>query len=382
MRRILITPRIEDIAKRYAKKIEAADTFKTGESPRERLLVLSERLKKPSTSVRILKSKARKGHPAEFEHHKGNAFTELSDYVKAIYDHYDGLNALLPSEYDNGIGQFVDGILTGYKINDISVKLRKKRCMPFFELIVDAMRYDKVQKDIMPKYIREVGIKTCVYCNAQFATTASLQDIKYAKKGKYTVKTIKVACYELDHNQPKSKYPYLCTNFYNLQPSCGSCNRRKNDGDLDFSLYYEIVDTRNKPVHFVMNPADVIRFRTTNNGKGIKPYLCNEGTDIPPVVSDKTTMAGKLNDMFGIQGVYEEHEDIVEEILWKHKIYSKGFMTAMENQIKTLGIAGFDMKRFVLGGYYDKEEDFLKRPLSIMKNDLWEQLNKTVAKGE
>ena len=382
MRRILITPRIEDIAKRYAQEMEAADTFKTGESPKERLLVLSEQLKKPSTSVRILKSKARKGHPAVYEKQKGNAFTELSDYVKAIYDNYDGLNALLPSEYDNGIGQFVDGILTGYKINDISVKLRKKRCMPFFELIVDAMRYDKVQKDIMPKYIREVGIKTCVYCNAQFATTASLQDIKYAKKGKYTVKTIKVACYELDHNQPKSKYPYLCTNFYNLQPSCGSCNRRKNDGELDFSLYYEIGDTRNKPVHFVMNPADVIRFRTTNNGKGIKPYLCNEGTDIPPVVSDKTTMAGKLNDMFGIQGVYEEHEDIVEEILWKHKIYSKGFMTAMENQIKTLGIAGFDMKRFILGGYYDKEEDFLKRPLSIMKNDLWEQLNKTVAKWE
>ena len=376
MRRILITPRIEDIAKRYAQEMEAADTFKTGESPKERLLVLSEQLKKPSTSVRILKSKARKGHPAVYEKQKGNAFTELSDYVKAIYDNYDGLNALLPSEYDNGIGQFVDGILTGYKINDISVKLRKKRCMPFFELIVDAMRYDKVQKDIMPKYIREVGIKTCVYCNAQFATTASLQDIKYAKKGKYTVKTIKVACYELDHNQPKSKYPYLCTNFYNLQPSCGSCNRRKNDGDLDFSLYYEIGDTRNKPVHFVMNPADVIRFRTTNNGKGIKPYLCNEGTDIPPVVSDKTTMAGKLNDMFGIQGVYEEHEDIVEEILWKHKIYSKGFMTAMENQIKTLGIAGFDMKRFILGGYYDKEDDFLKRPLSIMKNDLWEQLER------
>ena len=376
MRRILITPRIENIAKRYAKKMEAADTFKTGESPKERLLVLSERLKKSSTSVRILKSKARKGHPAVYEHHKGNVFTALSDYVKAIYDHYDGLNALLPSEYDNGIGQFVDRTLTGYKINDISVKLRKKRCMPFFELIVEAMRYDKVQNDIMPQYIREVGIKTCVYCNAQFATTASLQEIKYAKKGMYTVRTKDAACYELDHNQPKSKYPYLCTNFYNLQPSCGSCNRRKNDGELDFSLYYEIGDTRNKPVHFVMNPADVIRFRTTNNGKGIKPYLCNEGTDIPPVVSDKTTMAGKFVNMLGIQGVYEEHEDIVEEILWKHKIYTKGFMTAMENQIKTLGIAGFDMKRFILGGYYDKEDDFLKRPLSIMKNDLWEQLER------
>ena len=28
------------------------------------------------------------------------------------------------------------------------------------------------------------------------------------------------------------------------------------------------------------------------------------------------------------------------------------------------------------GGYYDKEDDFLKRPLSIMKNDLWEQLER------
>lgn len=72
-----------------------------------------------------------------------------------------------------------------------------------------------------------------------------------------------------------------------------------------------------------------------------------------------------------------EHEDIVEEILWKHKIYSEGFMTATINQIKSLGIDGFDMKRFILGGYYDKEEDFLKRPLSIMKNDVWEQLNTT-----
>lgn len=228
MRRIPITPTIEGISKRYAQEMERTSTFKQGESPKERLLVLSERLKKPSTSVRILKSKARKGHPAVYEHHKGNTFTALSDYVKAIYDHYDGLNALLPSEYDKKIGQHVDRPLTGYKINDICVKLRKKRCMPFFELVVDAMRYDKVQKDIMPKYIKEMGIKTCSYCNAQFATTASLQEIKYAPKGKFTVKSVNTSCYELDHNKAKSLYPYLCTNFYNLQPSCSSCNRRKN----------------------------------------------------------------------------------------------------------------------------------------------------------
>lgn len=52
-------------------------------------------------------------------------------------------------------------------------------------------------------------------------------------------------------------------------------------------------------------------------------------------------------------------------------------MSATIKQIKSLGLDGFDIKRYILGGYYIREDDFLKRPLSIMKNDLWEQLNKT-----
>ena len=356
--------------------MEGTATFKQSESPKEKLLTLSENLKKPSTSIRILKCKACKGHPAVYNHYKGNTFTALSNYVKAIYDHYDGLNSLLPSEYHQEIGQYVDGTMTGYKVNEINVKLRRKRYVPFFKLVVEAMRYDKVQRDIMPKYIKEMGIKTCSYCNAQFATTASLQEIKYAPKGKFTVKTINASCYELDHNKAKSLYPYLCTNFYNLQPSCSSCNRRKNNRELNFSLYYEMGETNIKPVHFALDSVDIIRFRATNNGMGIKPYICNSGTNVPPVLSDNTSLAGKLNHMLGIQGVYNEHEDIVEEILWKHKIYSEGYMTAAENQLKLLRIAGFDLKRFVLGGYYTNVDDFLKRPLSILKNDLWEQLER------
>ena len=106
--------------------------------------------------------------------------------------------------------------------------------------------------------------------------------------------------------------------------------------------------------------------------------MCNEGEDYPPVMSDDVSIVGKMNKMLGLQGIYDEHEDIVEEILWKHKIYSEGYMTALESQIKNLGIAGFDMKRFVLGGYYERKEDFLKRPLSILKNDVWEQLEQTI----
>lgn len=368
MRRIPITSKIETIAKRYALELEGLKN----ENPKTRLLDLSKKLRKSSASIRI-PIKGTKKHVI----HKGNKFTAASDYVKAIHDHYEGLNSLLPSEYAEKISKHVDPELAGYDVSEIKVKLPQKRLQPLFELIVDAMRYAKVQKDIMPKYIKEMGIKTCSYCNAQFTTTALIQEIKYAKKGKFDVKTIDASCYELDHNKAKSVYPYLCTNFYNLQPSCSSCNRRKNNRELDFSLYYEVHETDIKPVHFALAPDDLINFRINNQCKGVKANLCNEGTDFPPSIQDNTSKAGKMNHMLGIQGIYDEYDDVVEEILWKHKIYSRGFMTATKNQIKSLGIAGFDMKRFVLGGYYTYDDDFLKRPLSILKNDLWEQLNKT-----
>lgn len=377
MRRIRITDAIKKAAQSYTLEMEDVNTFKQGQNPKARLLVLSKQLRKASATIKILKQKATKGHPAVNTIYKGNQLTALADYVKAIHDNYDGLNALLPSEYDSKISQKVDGYLTGIDISDVKVKLPRKRLRPFFELVVEAMRYDKVQRDIMPKFIRQLGIKTCVYCNAQFATTASIQEIKDAKKGTVRVKTVDAACYELDHNKAKSKYPYLCTNFYNLQPSCSSCNRRKNDRDLDFTLYYEDGDTDTSPVHFALDAADIIDFRVSNKTKGVKPYLCNDGIDIPPVHLDNTTPAGRFNQMLGIQEIYNEHEDIVEEILWKHKIYSHGFMSATIKQIKSLGLDGFDIKRYILGGYYVREDDFLKRPLSIMKNDLWEQLNKT-----
>lgn len=376
MRRIKISDRIKVLAQSYSDIMEDEHYFGTDNSPKARLNALSRALRNSSAKISILKKEASKGHHADYVHYKGSEFQALSNYVMAIHDHYDGLNKLLPSEYTRGISQYVEPFLSGYDLSGIKVKLPKRRLQSFYELIVDAMRYDKVQKDIMPRYVRQLGVKTCVYCNAQFAATASIQKVKTYKKGAVRIKNVDVSCYELDHNMAKSKYPYLCTNFFNLQPSCGSCNRRKNDRDLGFFLYYEEGETDIKPLHIALAPSDIIRFRTTNDGTNIKPYLCNNGEIVPPDSTDYSSTAGRFNQMLGIQGIYDEHKDIVEEILWKHKIYSAGFMSAAINQMKSLGLVGFDVKRFILGGYYGQEDDFLKRPMSIMNNDIWEQLNK------
>ena len=376
MRRILITQQIEDLAKLYAKRLEYGGDFAKGNAPKDKLKMLASVLGKSSTKISVLKNKATKGHPATYTKYKGDSFLIISKYVQTILDKYDGLNNLLPSQYDSFIGSKLKSIIVGAEPSDIKVKIRKKRESTQSDLIVEAMGYSKVQSSIMPKYIRDLGIKTCVYCNAQFATTALLQTIKILKKSAL-IKNEAMACYELDHNKPKSKYPYLCTNFYNLQPSCSSCNRRKGDRELQFSLYYEdIQDDSSRPVHFALNGEDLIRFRATNKCDGIKVFLCNNSKDVSPPLADTTSIAGELNTKLGIQSVYDEHSDVVEEILWKHKIYSSGLVSALSSQLPSLGIAGFDVKRFILGGYYTRENDFLKRPLSVLKEDLWEQLER------
>ncbi len=86
------------------------------------------------------------------------------------------------------------------------------------------MRYDAVQSTEIRPYMKKLGIKACVYCNAAYAVATD--DNK--------------ATFQVDHYYPKSKYPFLCTSFFNLFPSCMHCNqiKSKNTG-YDYCLYTE-----------------------------------------------------------------------------------------------------------------------------------------------
>jgi hypothetical protein len=78
---------------------------------------------------------------------------------------------------------------------------------------------------------------------------------------------------------------------------------------------------------------------------------------------------------FHIVRIYAEHEDEVEELLWRNRIYTKGIVNATNKQFAELDIEGFDFERYILGTYAKKDEVW-KRPLTAMKQDIWEQLVK------
>lgn len=355
----------------YARHLEDDKNFKKDQCPRSRLYRLEHQLRLASAKVMIEKKPKIGKTPAVWSNHKGKDRQEFADYVKAIADNYVGLNNALPSKYASYAAK-IEPKLKGVKVEKVRVKIgRKDRTLA--EHIVDAMRYDYVQEKLMQQYVRKLEIKSCCYCNAQFAVTAIVEkDRTTDKKGNLRVKKQPGSFYELDHNLPKSKYPYLSTNFYNLQPCCSSCNRRKNASELGFSIYYEPGDVMPlRPLHFALGAKELIDYRVKNKCRGITAHLCNAGSDVEPIVGDGS-LADRFNELLGVNDVYKEFSDEIEEILWRHKMYSKGMLTSLNTQMSAI-VKSFDFKRYILGTYTD-EDLAARRPLTVMAQDIWEQV--------
>ena len=73
--------------------------------------------------------------------------------------------------------------------------------------------------------------------------------------------------------------------------------------------------------------------------------------------------------LFKISDQYQAHKGVVEEIVWKRKIYSKAILEIYQDSFSELGFRKSDFNRYILSNY-DKEEGILKRPLSKMMQDI------------
>lgn len=263
-------------------------------------------------------------------------------YVQKIIDEWDSLIIAEP-DFDNIILEFEN------IIPRTSIETLKVGDTELYKLIVEAMEYDYVQASIYPDFMRELGIKTCVYCNAQYALY-----VKY-KRNKFTN-------YQLDHWKAKSKYPYLCTSFFNLQPCCAHCNQMKQQKDTDFNLYTHDSKALN-PMTFFIPDTHIAKFLCTHNCNDLEIWYDCEN-DVLKESHEQT---------FHIKTQYQAHKDIVEEIIWKKQIYNSTFLEIYRETFKKLGFSSVQFNRFIIGNY-DKPEDVLKRPLAKLAQDIARQL--------
>lgn len=276
------------------------------------------------------------------------------DYIGKLKDDYDNgsLTLMKPSNFEN-THQTYKGFLKDRELK-WSVSIDGDKATPIHKRLTESMGYQKIVRDeIYPPLMRKMGIKACVYCNASYTVSAEIGSGK--------------GYFELDHWKPESKYPFLCTSFYNLQPCCPHCNKRKsaNDAFEFLKLYEEDQNASLDVFEFQIPKGSIVRYFNKLDTSHIKVTF--KAADASSV-----KLRNDAEQKFGIEGIYNEHIDIIEEMMWRTKFYNNsivGSMTWLFGKRRPV----VDIARFKLGTYAE-EEEIHKRPLTKMMQDVGKQL--------
>ncbi len=347
MRRITITPEIDALAETYKKCMLYKDLHNGVISIACKNLQLIQE--------RIISHKYK---PAN----KGLRYVA---YIDKIIREYEELLTLHPKKFGGKADEYNKIIDPDYLANYILITINKegKPIKPynikFYELIVWAMRYAFVQGSVFPDIIRTLGIRTCVYCNAQYAIATRKNE----------------AFYQLDHCYPKSKYPFLSTSFFNLQPSCGSCNQRKSGidmrkGNYDVSMWKEANDINDSYFDFHIEDGSLAQYMVSHNREDLDINVIDTIKGEP----DLDELLELYRERFQTREVYQEHREEAEEVIWKKYIYTATYVDSLHVAFKNTFIdKSGELKRLLLGTY-PNPEDVYKRPLTKMVQDVAKQL--------
>lgn len=320
MKRILITPEIEALAHDYAvhflknhPKIEV----------RKSLLKLGEQI-----------------NELDIPHKE-----DYVRYVNNIAENFHKLLVLKPSEFE---GMFRNKF-SMLSLAQVASKIFGERKKNFADRIVDVMHYTTIRKEDMPPCIQKMGIRACVYCNANYIH--SLKDEKGDVVGRY----------ELDHFYPKSQYPFLCVSFFNLQPSCSSCNKNKLEKRALFSLYTE-------------NPQELYPFRFDIDSTSICRYLMNLRKDTLQLKLESTDSKLQENhdEIFKINDLYNEMKDECEETIWRELTVNDTYIEQLREAFGK--VIPENEEGRIVHGFYLNPEDIHKRPLTLLHQSLMKQI--------
>lgn len=282
--------------------------------------------------------------------------------TKKYRQYYNYLTKIL-HWLDNGLlnapPSILNQIIKDFSSLTIDMSFNIFNGIPFYKSIITAMEYDKV-RDIYRKYVPKIGIKTCVYCNAQYAITfTNTSNKEYAQ-------------FEIDHWKAKSRFPFLCISFFNFVPSCPSCNKHKGDDDLEYSLYTEI------PHHINEEEYDPFVFRIPDVNLAI--FLNSYQSDILKLEFKSKSHNIKMeNDYkrFAINEMYQLFIDEAALFILRFLFYNNAYRKQLESSFRPLFKSGISYDEFIYGTSF-RPGDTFRRPLSKMIRDLHTQLEPSI----
>lgn len=205
-------------------------------------------------------------------------------------------------------------------------------------------------------FVKDLDVKVCPYCNRNYI-------LNFQKKGKEN------ATAQLDHFFDKKKYPYLAISIYNLVPSCGTCNQRKSTKQEN--IFYPYLESFNNSVKFSLKG---IKSRDELKKESID-FFDEKRIELDyKILSDKDKVEKHI-EVFNIKNLYNEHKDIVSELLQKRVIYSDDYLESLLDEYEGKLFNNKEhLLRLITNGYID-DTDINKRPLSKLIKDISEELD-------
>lgn len=196
--------------------------------------------------------------------------------------------------------------------------------------------------------VKNLKLTVCPYCNRNFINNALDSKSRLRRSS------------QVDHFFSSSSYPFLAMSFYNLIPSCSSCNLFKGTKSIDYSPYD---DNNTSSELFLFNLS-------------VKSFVdSHDLSQIDILIDIKDNIVKSNIDVFLLEHQYKTHNDHAQDLLIKNQMYTPLKLDELRRDFSSLNITEHDFKRIIYGNYLEKN-DFYKRPLSKLTSDIVQMLIK------
>lgn len=282
----------------------------------------------------------------------------IKDYINQKNTKYslENINCELLTIFDKDLEEIISS--NPNKIREL-IKIAPKDFTK--EIIQLKDLYETFRNKWAVEFIEDLDIKVCPFCNREYI-------FKFEDKIKEKPRIIA----SLDHYYDKDTYPFLSVSIFNLIPCCHICNSKfkhtKNFYNQKHLHPYE--DSFNEKAKFS-------QFFSNVNEENKKFSLLSKeriSLTLKPL-NDKDIATQNTIDTFRLQTLYQEHKDIVLELIQKREIYPDSYIDDLFHQYEgTLFKNREDVLRHITGGFID-DKDINKRPLSKLIKDISEELD-------
>lgn len=180
-------------------------------------------------------------------------------------------------------------------------------------------------------------------------------------------KTEKKNHFTLDHLLPQSEYPYLSLSLFNLVPSCYNCNSKlKNDKKI-YSNLDELLFTSPTGGKTITDIIFKIYFKTGFDNENLPKELNEYSIKIESPFTEYFKV-------FNLQGRYNFHKNISNELISKRRIYSNSQIREIVDFFNKKGIpiSINEIKNQIFGSDIFTEDS--NKPFQKYKKDIAKQL--------